>query len=426
MSTELINSLPEKTRDLLQQIGTLADEQKVQAYIVGGIVRDLFLKRDNFDVDIVIEKDAIAFAQSITEALKGQLLRHERFGTATITLSDNSKIDFATARKEAYPQPGALPVVGPGTIKDDLQRRDFTINALAMKINKEAFGALVDHCGGADDINNKLIRVLHDGSFIDDPTRILRAVRFATRFDFPIEDHTDRLIRAAVKSDVFTTISPTRIWRELQYILKEPNTKKYMQAMSHYTLQFLHPGLKFAASATKLFESIEQNVVWFNEKLSNKRTLDTWLIYFLGLLDVLAEKEVREIVEKFQLKDGEKKRIFSYRGVDCRELFRTLLQEGIAPSRVYKELESLSYEVMLFIRAKTFDEKIKKRIDEFLTIHKGTVIEITGDDLKALGAKPGKHFEKILNEILYKKIDGELISKEDEIRLAKVLIKKIR
>ena len=215
--------LPLDIHNLLRDVGVCAGGMGFNAYVVGGLVRDLFLRRDTIDVDVVIEGDGIAFASRFSDDHGARLLTYEKFGTANIALPDGLKIDVATARTETYERPAALPLVSPGSIKDDMFRRDFSINTLVVALNPERFGDLLDFFHARDDIRKKLIRVLHDRSFIDDPTRIFRAVRFEKRFDFRIDAITEELIRDAVSAGFIERLSGFRISSELRIILKEEN-----------------------------------------------------------------------------------------------------------------------------------------------------------------------------------------------------------
>ena len=220
-----------KNMDIIKIVGKIADESGVQAYIVGGPVRDKFLGIPNYDLDFVIEGDGIKFAEALNKKLKGRLTTYRAFGTATIGL-EGKRIDIVSARKETYKYPAAYPDVKPGTIKEDLFRRDFTINAMALAINKKNFGRLVDFYGGQKDLKKGVIRVLHDKSFMDDPTRIFRAVRFAVRFGFKIEPGTKRIMKEAILGGFLGEVNKGRIKKEIELFLKEKDPKKCLELFS--------------------------------------------------------------------------------------------------------------------------------------------------------------------------------------------------
>jgi tRNA nucleotidyltransferase (CCA-adding enzyme) len=217
--------------NIIEIVGKTADKLKVPAYIVGGPVRDKLLGISNSDLDFVVEGDGIKFAGILNKKLKGKLTAYKAFGTATIEVKGN-RVDIVTSRKETYKRPAAYPTVKPGTIKDDLFRRDFTINAMAISLNKKNFGKLTDFYGGQKDLKKGLIRALHDKSFMDDPTRIFRAIRFSVRFGFKIEPHTKKLIKEAVSGGFLGDVNAGRIRKEIELFLQEKNPKKCLETFS--------------------------------------------------------------------------------------------------------------------------------------------------------------------------------------------------
>ncbi|MCK4409578.1 MAG: CCA tRNA nucleotidyltransferase, partial [Candidatus Eisenbacteria sp.] len=217
----LLSRVPEPDLNLLRSLGALADERGTTAYVVGGVVRDLFLGVTNYDMDVVVETDAVDFAEAAAAVLGGSVKAHTRFGTVILVLPGGRKIDLATARSEVYERPGALPTVTPGTMESDLKRRDFTINSMALVLNADGLGTLLDPFGGRRDLTNQILRVLTDVSFEDDPTRILRGVRFCARFGLSMEPVTEALLRRAVGKRLTDTVSGERLLNELKLILSE-------------------------------------------------------------------------------------------------------------------------------------------------------------------------------------------------------------
>src|SRR5207302_3864097 len=190
-------------------------------YLVGGTVRDILLGEPSFDVDIAVEGDAIALAQSLADALGGRVRAHEKFGTAVVIYGEGERVDVVTARTEFYDAPAALPTVEHASIREDLFRRDFTINAMAASLKGADFGRLVDPFGGRRDLEARRIRVLHNLSFIDDPTRIFRAIRYENRLGFRMDDHTERLARGTVEMGLVGDLSSERLRNELIALLEE-------------------------------------------------------------------------------------------------------------------------------------------------------------------------------------------------------------
>ncbi|MBF0485759.1 MAG: CCA tRNA nucleotidyltransferase [Candidatus Omnitrophica bacterium] len=217
------SKLDKKIYQFLLEAGEVADRKGVSLDLVGGMVRDLILARPSVDIDLVVEGNGMAFARFLSEKWGGQALYHERFLTAALTLSSGLKVDVASARREIYSKPGALPTVRPGTFQEDSFRRDFTINTLAVSLNKASFGVLRDDCHGLLDLKAGRIAVMHEKSFLDDPTRILRAARYQERFGFQIEPVTFKLLREAVKNGALETVSPIRYFNEFRRMLEEEN-----------------------------------------------------------------------------------------------------------------------------------------------------------------------------------------------------------
>lgn len=221
MKTADLSTIGPKVLPLIKAVGRKAYDAKMPVYLVGGAVRDILLKRPVLDVDIVIQGDAIAFARGIASQYLGTVKSHKRFGTSAVSLPAGIKLDMVTAREETYAHPGALPDIKPAGIREDLFRRDFTVNAMAVSISPENFGDLKDDFNGQADLKGRVLRVLHDKSFVDDPTRIIRAARYATRFGFSIEPHTRELLRQAVAGDCLSTLTAPRYWNEFRRILDE-------------------------------------------------------------------------------------------------------------------------------------------------------------------------------------------------------------
>lgn len=411
---------------LLKKIGALADSAGYSAFLVGGSVRDLLLGMRNMDLDIVVEGDAIELGKALSKELDGSLVVHRRFGTCTVVTKDKSKIDLATARKEVYEKPAALPtVVEFGSLKNDLMRRDFTINAMAVSLSEEGFGQLIDFFGGESDLKDGRIRVIHDGSFIDDPTRIFRAVRFEQRFGFVIDKHTEGLIRNAVEDRMFDRVNPQRIRDEIILMLKEDKPIRALKRMSElHEFRFIHPKIRLDDKLVKFYNAIGGSFRWYEGAKFKKEPIEKWLIYLMMLLEPLDYGEAVSVCDKFVFKRGERMKILSYKKCAKSVMREAAVKKNIPPSRVYKLLSPLSYEALLLIMARSASGPARNRIRDFFEKHNGLRISIKGGDIKALGLKPGPQFKKILEKTLYKKIDGALKTHKDELEYAKKLIKR--
>ncbi|MBE9547135.1 MAG: CCA tRNA nucleotidyltransferase [Proteobacteria bacterium] len=238
----LVQKLPENITGLLESAGRCAEGMGFRAFVVGGMVRDLILNHENFDIDLVIEGEGIRFAGELAREHNADVRYYKKFGTAVLTFSDGFKLDVATARTETYEHPAALPKVLPGSIRDDMYRRDFTINTLAISLNPGHFGELMDFYNAERDIKRKLIKVLHDLSFIDDPTRVFRAVRFEQRFGFKTVRSTEKLIKDTVTMNVFAELAGYRISTELKLILQERNPLPVLKRLEELgVLELIHP-----------------------------------------------------------------------------------------------------------------------------------------------------------------------------------------
>jgi tRNA nucleotidyltransferase (CCA-adding enzyme) len=378
---------------------------------------------ENFDLDIVVEGDAIILAQILAKEFRGHLVRHRRFGTATVVLPENLKIDLATARSEYYERPAALPTVKFGTLKDDLYRRDFTINAMAVRLNRNRFGELIDFFAGQEDLIHKRIRILHNLSFVEDPTRIFRAIRFEQRYNFKIDKHTQDLIKKAVGLKMFERVQKQRIREELILLLSEKEPKRLIKRMAQlHQLSFLHPKIKLNKTLIDLLQRIEEKLIWFNSHLPQKRSLDKWLVYLIAIFDQLNYKQTQDTCHKFVFNKGDVKRTLSYKRASPR-ILKVLSKKGaLKPSYIFKLLEPMSYEVILLNLAKSKTRITEGRISDFFTKYNGMRLNITGKDLKRIGLESGPQFKEILNKALYEKIDGKLKSKEDELEFVRRLV----
>jgi tRNA nucleotidyltransferase (CCA-adding enzyme) len=418
ISTKMKKVLPKKILSILHTIGTGADKDGCRAFVVGGFVRDILLGVENFDIDIVIEGDAISFGRKLARSLKGSFVAYEKFGTSTVVMK-KFKIDFATARKESYEKPAALPTVQFSSLKDDLQRRDFTINAMAVSLNKASFGRLIDFFGGEKDLEHGIIKVLHDASFIDDPTRIFRAVRFEQRFGFRIDKYTRHLIKTAIREGMFLKTQVHRIRDELILILKEAEPVKAILRMKElHELRFIHKKIVVSNKTKRLFGRIKAAFRWYDKASFKKGDIDLGLIYLMALLENLDFNETKAICDKFAFRRSTRIKLLSCKKA-LKNALKGLSSRRIRPSEVYSILEPLSFEEILFIKAHAGKERVSSRIRDFFAISSGVRIKIGGRDLKKLGLKPGPLYTKLLRNVLHKKIDGELKTKRKELDFVK-------
>ncbi|MFA4842536.1 MAG: hypothetical protein WC658_01705 [Candidatus Omnitrophota bacterium] len=419
-----LSKLPGDIQDLIHLVSAIAEKNNMPAYLVGGFVRDLVLGVRNLDLDIAVEGEGIKFAQALAHKLEARLVSHKRFGTATIHIKNGPKIDIATARLEVYPEPAHLPIISPGSLQDDHFRRDFTINAMAISINQKDFGRLFDLYGGEGDLRKKKIRVLHGLSFIDDPTRILRAVRFATRYNFRLELATLRLLKEAVKSGMLERVEPQRTRDEIILLLKEKRPLRALKKIQRLTgFKFLSPHLALDLPVMQLLRRLDLEIVRFSKSYPKRRPLDIWLTFFMGLVDCLSIGEVKSLCAKLSLRKGEVKRILSYKKIG-RRFISELSSVTIKPSRIFAYLEPLSYEVIILLKAKYTGGFFQRHIADFFKVYNGMRTWICGDDLCALGLKPGPAYKRIISRVLQARLNGKINTKEQELLFIRRLIKK--
>lgn len=410
LSTWLNERFPPAVSEMLRHAGTIADRYGYNAYLVGGTVRDLLRGQENLDIDIVVEGDGIEFAKEFGRELKAKVRSHDRFGTAQI-FSDVLKIDVATARTEYYESPAALPRVETSSIKKDLYRRDFTINTLAIKLNAKDFGLLIDFFGAQRDLREKTIRVLHNLSFIEDPTRAFRAVRFAERFGFKLSKHTENLMKSTLRMNLFDRLSGSRLYDELLLTFSETEPVRAIRRLSEYgLLKVIHNSLVFDEKLESRLNSIHDTLSWFN-LLFLEETPDRGAIYLMSLLSALNESDRETAIVRLSVPHKVKDRINN--GLKkAGELINILPLND--PARIYRAFCSLDIETILFLMSIANDKRRKKEISIYLIELRKIKTILKGDDLKQMGLEPGPHFSKILDAVLEEKLRGNLKTAEEE------------
>lgn len=407
--------LPESVMALLHSAGQVAERLGMKLYLVGGFVRDLLMRLDNLDIDLVVEGDGIAFAEALAQVHAPCRVRpHHKFGTAVVVFPDGFKLDVATARVEYYVEPGALPTVSFSSMKQDLYRRDFTINTLAVRLDGELFGELVDYFGAQRDIKDRAIRVLHSLSFVEDPTRILRACRFEQRFGFAIARHTRNLIRNAVRLDLVSRLPKTRLNNELELIFKEKDPVSILRRMSEFGLApSIHPDITLGNDQMALMSEVSEVLVWFSLLFLDEK-VDPWMVYYLALLDPVPPDEAIAFAERLGL--GRRLRAHVVTAKQTGEsLLRCLFGLPVVSRKAIHDIfRDLPNEVILYLMAKAKHPDIKRYISLYLTQLKPIRVFTTGEDLKAMGYPPGPRFKKILEAVHEKRLAGEIRTPKGE------------
>ncbi len=398
--------LDPRTLRILRVAGKTAQDSGEKVYLVGGLVRDIIMRRKNLDVDLVVEADAIQFARKLSRRLKARIRSHRKFQTAVIILPDGFKLDVATARTEYYTFPGALPMVERGSIKLDLYRRDFSINALAVRLNPDSFGQVVDHFGGLRDLKDRTIRILHNLSFVDDPTRIIRAVRFEQKFDFRIGKHTEYLLKGAIRKKYIKQAQGQRVLNEVMIILRGDNPIQGFERMEELgILTSLHPSLAFSDKIRNIFAQVERIHSWF-QLLYLDEEPDVGLIFLNALMMMKTAGDREEILELFHLNEHQKKgfreRWLTISGT-MRELART---EEKPMSWIARLLGEVELEDLLTIMSLTKREDTAKAISLYLSRLRFVRRELDGKELMEMGYPSGPLYREIMQAVQDARVDG--------------------
>lgn len=414
----MVERLPKDIMSLLNTIAESADRMGVSAYVVGGFVRDLLLRIGNIDMDIVIEGDGIKFSRALGKELNAKVVSHQKFRTAVVCLPDGFKVDVATARTEYYKHPAALPTVEMSSIKSDLFRRDFTFNSLALRLNgKDAF-TLLDFFNGQRDLKDKVVRVLHNLSFIEDPSRAFRAVRFEQRLGFRIGRQTEAFIKHAVKKKFIEKLSGARLYNELVLILKEPYPLNCLRRMKELDLlQTIHPRvLRHKVD----FDRIErvQEVFSLSRIVHLVQECENGYVFLLAMLFTLDGREVSRAATRLSLSPKMRRRIRA--DLDhCKSRLKLFKRKSkFQPSDIYNLLDDLSSEAVLLLMATSGSEKINKNILLYLTeYHESAQLALTGNDLIHMGIQPGPVFKTVFQTLRDARINGLIHSREEEVQL---------
>lgn len=435
-------SLPEALVVLLRIAGSTAEELKFPLYAVGGFVRDLLLGRPNFDVDLVVEGDAIRLARQLARRYGGRVRSHQRFGTAKWILptadsggaavsaaaggqpysaeialagasSQPTSLDFVTARTEFYPEPTVLPTVENSSIKLDLHRRDFTINTLAIRLNPVAWGELLDFYGGERDLRNGLIRVLHTHSFVDDPTRILRAVRFEQRFGFRIEQRTAELIENSL--DLLERVSQARVRHELELILGEDMPERALQRLDQFGVtERICAGLVTDEWVVARFAALRQ-------ALRSRAAPEPMERLYLAIWTYRFDAEqLAQLDRRLHLRHATLDLLHDVHALKARSA--VLDQPDLRPSQIAAVLQPASQASRFVLGVVTDSELVRRRLDLYENTLRHVRSQITGDDLRRMGVPPGPIYGQVLEAARNAWLDGTVTTADEEHRLVMAMV----
>ncbi len=406
LATRVEKQLPPELAEFMRAAGEVARSQGQTVYLVGGVVRDLLMGKPNFDLDLVVEGNAITLAQQLNQTRQGKLITHPRFNTAKLQW-DRWSVDLATARSETYAKPGALPTVKPGSIDSDFARRDFTINTMAVRLDPGHYGELIDLHGGRDDLQHKLIRVLHEGSFVDDATRIWRGLRYEQRLDFHLEPATLRLLKRDVP--MLDTISGDRIRHELELVLKEEFPEKALcRADELGVLQKLHTSLKGNG--------------WLAEKFGQARRLTTPNpppigLYLALLAYCLTEEQGEYLISYLKLSKSLAQILRDSAGIKAE--VESLGNPQLAPSAIYRLLHGYSLLAITANSLASDSPTAHRNIQLFLNKLRFVRPALTGNDLKRMGIASGPRIKEMLNRLHEARLDGKVTNKKGEMEMVR-------
>lgn len=410
LASQVKKQLPAELVSFLQLAGEVASRLEKKVYLVGGVVRDLLLERSNLDLDLVAEGDAIKLAEELARLKKGKVIAYSRFNTAKIRWGKWS-VDIATARTESYEKPGALPTVQcGGSIENDLSRRDFTINAMAVCLDPLHYGELIDLYRGLEDLDRGKIRVLHDYSFRDDATRIWRAARYEQRLNFRIESHTLDLLKRDMA--YLDAISGNRIRHELELCLEEELPEKaLLRANELSILARIGPGIKADEWLAKKFarargmmqpycppEDLYLSFLIYRMSLDNLEDLISYLKFSNSIAQTLRDTQ------------------------NLKNELPSLAKPGQVPSRIYHYLHRYSQNAILANLVISDHPVIRQRIESYLNHLRYVHTSLTGDDLLQAGIAPGPRMKEVMELLREARLDGKVMTKEEELGMVKEII----
>jgi len=393
LADRIKKQLPAELVHFMQAAGKITYSQGQNLYLVGGVVRDLLLERSNLDLDLVVEGDAINLAHRLAQNYPGKITTHPRFNTAKLQW-DKWSVDLTTARSETYAKPGALPSVKPGSLRNDLSRRDFTINTMAIHLDPSRYGELIDLYDGMPDLEHKLIRILHENSFIDDATRIWRGLRYEQRLNFQLEDTTLKLLKRDVS--MLDTISGDRIRYELECILHEERPEKVLcRAEELSVLKWLHSSLKGNGWLAGRFEQARQ--------LSSP-TLPPVGLYLTLLAYHLTEEEAEQLINKLRLPKSLAQTLRD--ASSLKATLKSLADPTLPPSSIYRLLYGYSPVAITASSLSSDSPIVRQHIQLFLNKLRYVKPALTGDDLQRMGILPGPRIKEILALLHEARLDG--------------------
>ena len=413
MTENIGQALMEQSR-LRAIVGVVAarDGQEPGVFVVGGTVRDILLGEEGADIDLAVEGDAISFAYLLADALSGRVTPHPTFGTAVVSYAEGERIDVVTTRRESYDAPGALPTVEHAELAHDLHRRDFTMNAMAASLAPDDLGSLVDPYGGRADLEQGAVRVLHDGSFVDDPTRILRGITYEARYGFRFDEHTEALARSCIGSGHVGDLSSSRLRDELVALLDDPGAPDGIRRLGELGVDAaIHPQLRGDDEAAALFARAVE--------LRDELALDvpSWRLGLAALARAMTADEASDWLDR--LKVGRRHAdLIAGAVVVAPRIVERLGSEPLDPAQIVALADPFAPDAPL--AALALDDR--RELREYFERLRKVRLEIDGSDLIAMGLPESPQIGQILAVVRTRKLNGELDGREAELAAARELV----
>jgi tRNA nucleotidyltransferase (CCA-adding enzyme) len=417
LSEDLLERLDHEHHELLRACGRLATDRGECAYLVGGSVRDLVVGRTHDDLDIVVEGDGLAVAQALSRSIDGRLTRHHTFRTATVTTPSELRVDVATARKEEYPRPGQLPQVVAGSLDDDLMRRDFTINTMAIALAADDWGRFIDPLDGLADLTAGRVRVMHSRSFADDPTRVLRALRFAARFGFEIDADTHAWMREAVVGGYLDGVSGDRVRKELRLTFSEAPISGPVALQADGVLAAIQQGLVAQeAVLSRLQELLDGHASSAADPSSQEHEAVAWVLVLSCCAAALPSQDRWELVRRLRLSRQERAPLIDG-GAAWRGAWGEIESAGASATDSVREraLRHLDPGALLVVAAlagagSPAAEVVRHYLGELRWVRP----QLGGEELKAMGVPEGPMVGELLERLRAARLDGEAENNDDE------------
>jgi len=400
IKNKMDEKLPSRVMSMLRLLGTYGSEISMNVYVVGGFVRDLILGVENYDIDIVVEGNAHEFGKFVSERLKIKYVEYKAFNTCSLFFKDGFRIDVATARTEYYNEPADLPKIEISSIKKDLYRRDFSINAMAIKINPGSFGHLLDFFGCKKDIENKTIKILYPLSFIEDPTRIIRCLRFEQRYGFTIEEDTMNHLKNAINEGYLERVSGSRLREELEKIMKERNFTETLDRLGKLKIFYhMFPGNFYTPAIKNDLVKIFEIYYQYKEKINDSQVKKFHILLY-PILQYCSGENTEFISNRY----GLPKYFFTelFNALNALEKLSVLFEKSVKYSEIYEILNGFSHEQIIFILSK-LSEDSREKIYEYINKIKNIKMPVDGKQLKNKGLKGieiKNELERIKKELL--------------------------